>query len=573
MPTAKLYFYSVSAVSSGGEGAPSAQVSATPPAPAGDPAQSYQINCGGNAAAPFAADGFYEADASQTRQMNMPINTSLVTNPAPAAVYLSQRNGLLAYQFPNLVPGGSYNVRLHFAEIKFSGPGFRVFNVAINGAQVLEDYDISADAKARCGKCFGVAVVKEFPEIADAAGKITVEFSAVTDVPEINGIEVLPLAARNAPGAPAAPRVALGAQVNVISWNASPGATSYNVYRSLDPGAAGSAIFTSTSSTAVVDACSSATVYYSVQAINGTGSSPLSPATASPAEPGSPPIHISPPPQIDSASVKADFNGDGNSDLIWQNDANGAVGVWMMDGPNRLSSTSITRVTDPHWKIVGSGDFGGDGQPALVWQNDVNGDASVSLMSGTMVQSTVALPHPPDPHWKIVGVGDFDGDGKPDLVWQNSATGQALLWLMNGAKPRACASLPRQYRQKLESHGHRQLQRPRAGRSGLAEQRQRKSGTLVDEWRSRGIKSPRHQQTHWRRMVHRGNRILPQRDPERHHLAKRPKRNHPDGSDAWACRRRAHQLRATRRPRPRLARQEQVGASCASHGAYKDRLI
>ena len=45
---------------------------------------------------------------------------------------------------PGLTPGGSYNVRLDFAEIFFASPGQRVFNVAINGAAVLKNFDIVA---------------------------------------------------------------------------------------------------------------------------------------------------------------------------------------------------------------------------------------------------------------------------------------------------------------------------------------------------------------------------------------------------------------------------------------------
>ena len=317
-----------------------------------------------------------------------------------------------------------------------------MFDVAINSRTVLENYDISADARARSGKCFGVALVKEFAQVADAAGNITVEFSAVTDVPEINGIEILPVAIRSAPSTPGGLSVSSGAQANVLCWNAVPGAASYNIYRSLDPGTLGNAVYQSTGATAFVDACSSATLYYSVQAVNGAGSSSLSTDVESPALAGTPPAHIAPP-SPHAVPAKADFNGDGKSDLIWQNDADGTVGVWMMNGPNLISSASVAQVGDLHWKVVGTGDFSGNGQPDLVWQNQASGDAAIWLMSGTSVQTGISLPHPPDTHWKIAGVGDFDGDGRPDLLWQNSATGQALVWLMNGTKPRSCKPLPR----------------------------------------------------------------------------------------------------------------------------------
>ena len=119
------------------------------------------------------------------------IDVSGVADPAPQGVYRTERWGPTTYTIPNLTPGGSYMVRLHFAETAFQGVGQRHFNVVINGTQVLNNYDIYADA----GALFK-ATEKVFSVTADDNGTITIDFRAGTGAPHTNpsirGIEILP---------------------------------------------------------------------------------------------------------------------------------------------------------------------------------------------------------------------------------------------------------------------------------------------------------------------------------------------------------------------------------------------
>jgi len=144
-----------------------------------------QVNSGGNAAAPYAADAFFTG-GSQSQSRNA-INTSAVVIPAPAAAYQSERNGdSFTYTFPGLTPGASYLIRLHFAEFYWSAAGQRIFNVAINGVPVLQNFDIIATAGAK-----NTALVTPFLTTADANGNITVAFSkASADQPKVSAIEV-----------------------------------------------------------------------------------------------------------------------------------------------------------------------------------------------------------------------------------------------------------------------------------------------------------------------------------------------------------------------------------------------
>jgi len=125
----------------------------------------------------------------------------------------------------------------------------------------------------------------------------------------------------------------------------------------------------------------------------------------------------------------ADFNGDGKSDILWQND-NGQAALWLMNGFSQIGNDAVGGNPGPSWHIKGSGDFNGDGNADVLWQND-NGQAALWLVNGFTQIGNDAVGGNPGPSWHIKGTGDFNGDGKADILWQND-NGQAALWLMNG---------------------------------------------------------------------------------------------------------------------------------------------
>jgi beta-glucanase (GH16 family) len=145
--------------------------------------QPVDINAGGPAVAPFDADKDFAGGTTSTHAVT--IDTSHATNPAPAQVYQSIRFGNFSYTIPGFAAGSSHVVRLHFAETFWTTTGQRVFNVSINGASVLTNFDIVAAAGATHR-----AIVKEFATTADSAGNITIQFVSVVNNAAINGIEV-----------------------------------------------------------------------------------------------------------------------------------------------------------------------------------------------------------------------------------------------------------------------------------------------------------------------------------------------------------------------------------------------
>jgi hypothetical protein len=148
------------------------------------PFQSLSINAGGSSASSFVSDVDFSGGTPYSSSAS--VDTTGVTNPAPQSVYQTVRYGNFSYTVPNLSTSHTYTVRLHFNELYWNSAGSRVFNVDINGTQVLSNYDIFQDAGGE-----NKAVVKEYTATPDSNGNITTTFSTVTDNAMVNGIEVI----------------------------------------------------------------------------------------------------------------------------------------------------------------------------------------------------------------------------------------------------------------------------------------------------------------------------------------------------------------------------------------------
>ncbi len=156
-------------------------LSSGPPPP--PPPGGVQINSGGPAVSPFTADADFTGGA--TAGTGHAVDTSAVSNPAPQAVYQTNRYGNFSYSVAGLTAGANYTVRLHFAETYWTAAGSRIFNVTINGKQVLTNFDILGTAGAEYK-----AVAEQFTAAADSTGRITLQFTTVKDNAQVNGIQI-----------------------------------------------------------------------------------------------------------------------------------------------------------------------------------------------------------------------------------------------------------------------------------------------------------------------------------------------------------------------------------------------
>ncbi len=272
------YYYMVGGVNSIGTGSVSNEINATPSStvyPSGD----IPINCGGNAASPYLADTDYSGGEETTSAND--VSVTGVTNPAPEAVYQTNRYGNFTYTVPGFTASEACTVRLHFAETYFTVSGARTFNVTIGSTQVLTNFDIYATAG------YDNANIQTFTTTANSSGQVVIGFVSVINNAQVNGIEVYPTSGGSAPAAPTGLTATGGNGDVVLNWSASSGATSYNVYRSTASGGEGATAYATgiTGVTYTDTAAANGTAYYyTVAALDSYGTSPQSTqATATPA--------------------------------------------------------------------------------------------------------------------------------------------------------------------------------------------------------------------------------------------------------------------------------------------------
>ena len=134
--------------------------------------------------------------------------------------------------------------------------------------------------------------------------------------------------------------------------------------------------------------------------------------------------------------TSADLFGDGSNSLVLQNQTNGDVVYWKMSGTHWDGAWNyLARGVPTDWKIVGSYDLDGDGQSDLIWQNQTTGDVSYwSIRNGAYTGTWAFIARGIPTVWKIEGVLDVTGDGIADLIWRNQSTGDVSYWEMNGSK-------------------------------------------------------------------------------------------------------------------------------------------
>lgn len=144
----------------------------------------YGVNTGGSTVGSYVADTGFNGGSLYTTTNS--VDTTGVANPAPEAVYKSVRYGNFTYTLPHLTPNETYTLKLHFNELYWSSIGSRVFNVSVNGTQVLTNYDIFQQASGH-----NKAIIEEVPVTANGGGNVVVQFTTVVDNAMVNGLEIV----------------------------------------------------------------------------------------------------------------------------------------------------------------------------------------------------------------------------------------------------------------------------------------------------------------------------------------------------------------------------------------------
>ena len=134
-------------------------------------------------------------------------------------------------------------------------------------------------------------------------------------------------------------------------------------------------------------------------------------------------------------SGTGDFNGNGTEDILWRNFETGANGVWLMNGVERRASRTIESETNTNWYIGGVGDPNGDGNPDLYWRDNRSGNNGIWYLNEDLsVRAKVSITGQDNPAWQLVAVDNMNDDDTPDMIWRNDQTGSNGVWLMGGQR-------------------------------------------------------------------------------------------------------------------------------------------
>jgi hypothetical protein len=130
------------------------------------------------------------------------------------------------------------------------------------------------------------------------------------------------------------------------------------------------------------------------------------------------------------AIVVADFNRDGNTDLVVANAESDTVGILLGNGAGGFAAVVTYASGGQDATDLAVGDFNGDGNTDVAITNHASGNVGVLLGNGTGVISPVTT-YPMADVTHHVTAADFNGDGKDDLAVTNWFNNQVRILLAN----------------------------------------------------------------------------------------------------------------------------------------------
>jgi hypothetical protein len=119
--------------------------------------------------------------------------------------------------------------------------------------------------------------------------------------------------------------------------------------------------------------------------------------------------------QPGTGSVVRDFDGDGDADALIRH-ADGRWRLFELERGERVSDSSPRLFADPAWQLDAIADFDDDGDADILLVNPAAGARRLFTMERLAVAGSHWLPLPATGEWRVVGAGDADADGNADLV-------------------------------------------------------------------------------------------------------------------------------------------------------------
>ena len=167
----------------------------------------------------------------------------------------------------------------------------------------------------------------------------------------------------------------------------------------------------------------------------------------------------------------SDFNGDGKSDILWQDDS-GLPAIWTMDGTTTIGVGALFQF-GPTWHVAAAVDFSGDGKADILWQND-DGRTAIWTMDGTTITAGAVPAQSRTWHGMSKRRPISTATARP-IFFGRTTTARPAIWTMDGTTSPLERTCP------MPGLAGMSLQRPistaTASPNSLAEQ-QREAGDL-----------------------------------------------------------------------------------------------
>ncbi len=156
---------------------------ATAAAPVSTGFTPIRVNAGGSAYVD-ALGQTWSADTGYAGGYSWGSGAAIGSTASPGLYQTCRYGSVFSYRFA--VPDGTYTVTLKFAEMSATAAGQRVFNVALDGAAALTNFDVFAQAGGA-----DAALDKQFT-VSVSGGQISVQFDAgPSGWPMVNAIEIV----------------------------------------------------------------------------------------------------------------------------------------------------------------------------------------------------------------------------------------------------------------------------------------------------------------------------------------------------------------------------------------------
>lgn len=164
--------------------------------------------------------------------------------------------------------------------------------------------------------------------------------------------------------------------------------------------------------------------------------------------------------------AQADFDGDGKTDLLFEDSSVDpkVLTMWIMNADRTVSASSVVTIAGPARAtteiFAGAADFNSDGNadillvdvapggvatapltPRILFMDGVavESQSNTKLSNGTTnltIPQAASTAYTLNTHsgWRVAALADFSGDGRADILWRSANTGQTMIWNMNGAR-------------------------------------------------------------------------------------------------------------------------------------------